>query len=198
MQVSIARTYPLICRLVLFFTVYWRTLQQCRSRTYVSVIRRKWIRLRKEEKTDSRFKFQKSRAHARADGVVYSCGKRVSPSSFPSFHLLCIYFSLIFIHLSICLSAFRSPIIFTPTRPSLLLSPLIFLLFTCVFQFRSLRPVVVFTRLSLSTNDCTSIALTRFSRIRQKMRILEETMQRRDYETICERRHFLPTVLTPQ
>lgn len=79
--------------------------------------------------------------------------------------VLCIYFSP-YIYPSIYLSAFRSLIIFTPTRPSLLLSSLFFF-FSPAFQFRSLHPVVVFTRLSLA-NGCMSIALTQFSWIKNE------------------------------
>lgn len=143
-------------------SAYWRTLQQRRSRTYVSVIRRKWIRPKRKP---TRALNCKKVGRAQICSAVYS-GKRES-LSFPCVYRLYSYFSP-YIYPSIYLSAFRSPIIFTPMRDRLFLPPLFLPPFfspvSTVFQFRSLSPVVVFTRLSLA-NGYMSIALTRFSQI---------------------------------
>lgn len=172
-------------------------LQQCRSCTYVSVTRRKWIRLKR--KPTRALNGKKSRVHARAQCRLFSWKENLPPPLSPSFYLWYTYFSLLYlsIYLSVRLPFTDHFYVDANIFPSFFL---IFLPFTCaVSQFRSLRPLVVFTRLSLA-NGCMSIALTRFSRISDRKRKIEETVHRKGLRNNfrAPRGCFLSIVLTPQ
>lgn len=119
-SVSMLWRYLICCRTFFHISAYWPTLQQCRSRTYVSVIRRKWIRPKRKPSRALNCK-KARRTHAQTMSFIRE--KRIPPPRLPPSILvvLYIYFSP-YIYPSIYLSAFRSLIIFTPTRPSLLLS----------------------------------------------------------------------------
>lgn len=173
-------------------SAYWRTLQQRRSRTYVSVIRRKWIRPKRKPTRALNCK-KVGRARARADMQCRLFGeKRISLFSL-RLSVVQLFLPLIFIHLSICRPSVHRSFLRRCATVSFL--PPLFLFFSpvpTVFQFRSLRPVVVFvSRVCHSRTVTWALRWPDFRRSDRKWGILEETVRCRDYETICERREVL-------
>lgn len=167
-------------------SAYWRTLQQRRSRTYVSVIRRKWIRPKRKPTRALNCK-KVGRSRARTDMQCRLFGeKRIS--------LFSLRLSVVQLFLPLYLSIYLSvglPLtdhFYAGARPSLPPS-LISLLFTCVDRI----PVPLVASRCRFHAFCHSRTVTwalrwpDFRRSDRKWGILEETVRCRDYETICER-----------
>lgn len=169
------------CRTFFHISAYWPTLQQCRSRIYVSVIRRKWIRSKRKP---SRALNCKKARRTRAQTMSFICEKRIPPPRLPP-SIRCIIYLFLPLYLSIHLSV-RLPLTDHFYADATISSSLflIFLLFTCIpiplvaprYRFHAFV-----TREWFHEHCIGSIFVDK------KREFSKKRYSAGDYETICER-----------
>lgn len=147
-----------VAEIFFHLSAYWRTLQQCRSRTYVSVIRRKWIRpKRKPTRALNCKKAGRTRAQT---PVSFIRGKRIPPPLLPP-SIRCIYLFLplyLSIHLSVRLpfaDHFYADATISPSLPY----------FSSFHLYSSSARCVPLSFSRVCHSRTVARALTRFSRI---------------------------------